>query len=422
MKQHQMTKPKIPLLPHQLTFVEDIESSTLCLVSGYGAGKSYSFCMKAIYLASLNIGFTGALLEPTNTMCRDILIPQMNSILDQYKIPYEFRSSPLPEYTLKFKTGTTKILLRSAENHRRLVGLNLAFAGIDETDTLQTELAWSMYRVVQSRLRTGNRRQLFITSTPEGYGFLYQLTHTDKNKDSVRLIKARTRDNPFLPESYIDDLIKSYPPQLIQAYLEGEFVNLNSETVYNNFDRKLNHSDKTLTDYDERIALHIGVDFNIGKCASIIFVIDNGLPVVIDEILGTKRTEDTIEVIRRRYPNRQINIYPDASGKSEKTNASQTDITLLKQAGFNVYYPTKNPPVRDRIGSVNAMLLNGEGNRRLKINTLMCKGLTEALEQQTYDKNGQPDKMHDKDHPVDALGYFIHWAFPLQSRPTLRTY
>jgi hypothetical protein len=292
-----MTKPKIQLLKHQHEFVTDITSTTVALIGGYGTGKSVSLCAKAIYLASLNIGFTGALLEPTGTMIRDILVPTMNDLLEQYKIPYDYRSSPLPEYTLRFKQGTSKILLRSAENYRRLVGANLAWVGLDEADTINKQIAWPMWRVVQSRIRAGRQRQTFIVSTPEGFQFCYELLVTDKNKESRRLIKARTEDNPFLPDSYIEDLRSSYPPQLIEAYLNGEFVNLNSATVYTNFDRKLNSTTKTLKDFDSRVALHIGMDFNINKCSSIVHIIDNNLPIAVDEIIGTKNTEQTIVLV-----------------------------------------------------------------------------------------------------------------------------
>jgi hypothetical protein len=46
-----------------------------------------------------------------------------------------------------------------------------------------------------------------------------------------------------LPTDYIDSLRASYPPQLIEAYLEGRFVNLNSGCVPE-FSRKLNHADR----------------------------------------------------------------------------------------------------------------------------------------------------------------------------------
>jgi hypothetical protein len=39
--------------------------------------------------------------------------------------------------------------------------------------------------------------------------------------------------------------------------------------------------------------------------------------------------------------------------------------------------------------------------------------VTECLEQQIYDDNGEPDKKAGKDHAPDALGYFLHFKWPI---------
>jgi len=54
----------------------------------------------------------------------------------------------------------------------------------------------------------------------------------------------------------------------------------------------------------------------------------------------------------------------------------------------------------------------------LLVNTRQCPTLTECLEQQAYDKNGEPDKSTGKDHPPDALGYFITYRWPIVKPPS----
>jgi hypothetical protein len=416
-------RPKVPTLVHQTDFITDVTTPYIGLVGGFGCGKTHALCLKGIHLASLNPGYTGALLEPIGSMIPDILQPTMEDILEQYKIRHTYRASPQPSYTLKFKQGDCKILLRSGENYRRLVGTNLAFFGVDEADTIESvPLAWKMWRVLQSRLRSGLVRQGFTTSTPEGFKFLYELFVKNAGDDR-RIIHARTMDNPYLPPDFIEDLLRTYPPQLIKAYLNGEFTNLTSSNVYHNFDRTLNVTDKTIEDFDKYEPLHIGQDFNVGKCASVVHIIDrNGQPIAVDEIMGVKNTERVIEIVKERYPDRAIFFYPDSSGKNEKSNSTMTDIILLKQAGFELKYRSTNPRIKDRVGSMNAMFLNGKGERRYKVNVAKCPVYVDALEQQAYNKEGMPDKMHDKDHPNDASGYFIHMMYPLAERPSLRTY
>lgn len=421
----------VELMQHQYDFVTDTETRYLGLIGGYGSGKTKAFCYKAIHMASLNVGYTGALLEPIGNMITDVLIPELEQCLQEAGVAYKFKASPLPVFTLYFKRGKTTLLLRSGENYRRLAGLNLAFFGVDECDTISTPLAWKMWRMLQSRLRRGKVYQGFTTSTPEGFGFLYEF-FVKSGKDQDRgFIKARTEDNPFLPEDFIESLRENYPEELIKAYLEGEFVNLTSGRIYYKFDRALNNSDLTLdqllTQWQQcpldmfgnrqnKPELHIGMDFNINKMSAIVHVIDttNG-PTAIDEIVGARDTEQIIDLIKERYDGWKINVYPDSSGANRDTaNASITDISLLKSAGFSVYAGNKNPFVKDRINSMNVLFCNSEGIRRYHVNTKTCPTYTMALEQQVYDKFGQPDKAHDQDHPNDASGYFVHWKFPVK--------
>jgi len=424
---------EIPLLKHQLDFVQDLDHRYLAMVAGYGSGKTFAFCVKGIFMAFLNMGFSGALLEPTNAMASDVLIPVFEDVLNNFGIDYTLRSSPYPTFTLHFEEGDSTILIRSAENYRRLAGLNLAWFGVDEADTIQKSVAWKMWRLLTSRLRArAPHVQGFTTSTPEGYSFLYEYfvkepreaLQTGKVITNRRIIHARTYDNPFLEDDYIPSLLNDYPDNLVVSYLEGQFTNLLTGTVYHAFDRMRNHSNVVLTDFDEKNVrgevikyadVHVGMDFNVGKCCAICHIIDpdTNHPIAVDEITGEQNTETMIKSLKARFPKRSIIVYPDSSAKSEKTNAAMTDLKLLRQAGFTVKSNSKNPPVRDRVNSMNAMFRNAEGQIRYLVNTNKCPTYVEALETQAYDNYGKPDKQHDQDHPVDAGGYFIYKKYPL---------
>jgi hypothetical protein len=112
-------------------------------------------------------------------------------------------------------------------------------------------------------------------------------------------------------------------------------------------------------------------------------------------------------------------VYPDASGQNTSSkNASESDLTILRGAGLAVQAPSSNPAVKDRVNAVNALILNDVGKRRWKVNTDACPTLTEALEQQAYDANGEPDKSSGFDHPPDAAGYFLVQRWPITGRMT----
>jgi hypothetical protein len=78
----------------------------------------------------------------------------------------------------------------------------------------------------------------------------------------------------------------------------------------------------------------------------------------------------------------------------------------LRQAGFIVSAPRKNPLIRDSVNTVNAAILDGSGRRRLFVHP-GCSVLLKSLEQQCYADKGQPDKSSDLDHPIDALRYGV---------------
>ena len=72
--------------------------------------------------------------------------------------------------------------------------------------------------------------------------------------------------------------------------------------------------------------------------------------------------------------------------------------------------PRANPPIRDRVAAVQALLENGKGEIRMQIDA-RCKKLIECLELQSYSEKGEPDKDAGYDHMNDAAGYLIWREF-----------
>ena len=404
------------LMPHQQEFCADYSTPYLALVGGFGCGKTKALCWKTIIMAGLNAGYEGAIAEPTNFLIRTHLIPNMQQVLEEAQIPYDYEASHGIFY-LHFREGTTKIYTLSGENYTRLVGYNLAFFGSDETDTSPQHIAQEMWNKAISRVRYGPHRQIYSTSTPEGFRFLYDF-FVEKKESDRRVIHARTEDNPLLPRDYIEQMKANYTPEQWKVWGEGQFGNLHSHLVYSAFKRDLNHTDLSIKDINRFEPIHVGMDFNIGNMAAVIHVIHENLPVAVAELTGLKDTPTMIEALRTKYPQRPIIVYPDASGKNRHVAGIETSHKLLRDAGFKVVVDPSNPSVGDRINSMNAMFHNAIGQRRYKVNTLACPVYTKCLEQQTW-INGEPDKSKNIDHPLDAAGYFIHKLWPLRGAPTL---
>ena len=211
-----------------------------------------------------------------------------------------------------------------------------------------------------------------------------------------------------MPDDYIDSLREIYPDHLLDAYIEGKFVNLTSGQVYRQFSRAANGTDIVA---DKGEPLFVGMDFNVGQMAAVIHVKRDGKPVAVAEVAGAYDTPDMVRILKERFKDKghSVQVYPDSSGGSRRSNnAAETDLKVLRDAGFSVFAPSKNPPVRDRVNAMNGSFKNG-----YLVNIDACPVYTRCLEQQAYDKNGDPDKKQGLDHHPDAGGYFIHYDYPL---------
>jgi PBSX family phage terminase large subunit len=419
--------PDLDLLKHQQTFVSDTTTRHLAISSGVGAGKSYGLAVKCLDLALKNQGFMGMILSPSMTLARDSIMVQFEDLLNDCGIQYDFKLSPLPQYVLHLNKPT-KIVVRSFENRTlsRIRAVNAAFACIDELEALPYNKARLAYQLIQGRIRVGNVNQIAIATTPDQgkTGFLYKNWVKTPQKRS-RLIRARTQDNHHLPDTFIDDLLETYPANLVQLYLEGEFVSLNSAgLVVYNYDETLHHTDYRIPEFTPNTPydLHIGIDFNVNKGAAAIGVKFHDRLIVADEIYNSRDTPDTIKTLKHYYGDvieaGRAFVYPDASGKARKSvNANESDISLLRDAGFKVRSRNSNPAVKDRHASLNAAFLNAKNETRLYVNTKMAPNLADCLMAFYYNEDGNPDKPSGEDisHSVDALGYLNFWFHPIKS-------
>lgn len=397
------------LHPGQLAFVSDQHTEILGISAGYGAGKTRALAAKAVSLAIANQGFIGAVMEPTGPLIRDIWQNDFDDFLEAYEIPYSFRASPLPEYILHLPGGDTKILCRSFENWSRIIGLNLAWVLADEIDTVTPSIATKAFPKILGRLRSGNVRQFGAASTPEGFRWMWNTFASEeaKGKEDRRLIKMRTADNPYLPPDFIERLQANYDPNLLQAYLNGEFVSLTTGQVYDRFNRSVHVQP---VDWDGEEPILVGIDFNIGNCNAVCAVRRGPELFVFDEIAAAHDTDALAQELRRRYGKAKILGYPDASGANRSTNSSRSDVAILASYDISNMAPKANPPIRDRVAAVQALLENGLGQRRLTI-APNCRRAIECLELQSYSEKGEPDKDAGYDHMNDALGYLVHRCF-----------
>lgn len=379
-------------------------------VAGFGSGKSEIMAWSAIGDAAHSATALIGMYAPTYDLVRLITAPRISAKLSELGIPHKWNKQENIVYTSYPRFGD--FVLRTMDNPERIVGYETYCGHVDELDTLKPEQAKNAWNQIIARnrqkpkgvLRPFNRVSAY--TTPEGFRFTYD-RWVRNPADGYEIIQAPTHSNPYLPDDYIDNLRASYPAALIDAYIEGKFVNLTAGTVYSAYERVRCRSSEEIKQNEP---LHIGQDFNVGNMASTVAVRRGDDWHVVEELSGLQDTPHLCRVLSEKYAGHHITVYPDASGGSRKTvNASVSDIQLLRDAGFSIRAPNANPPVKDRILAVNTAFEKG----RLFVNDAKCRDLAEALEQMPYDKNGEPDKTTGHDHHTDAMGYLAHQRMPV---------
>lgn len=431
---------KIKLTQPQTDFTMSQEKYPLFL-AGFGSGKSICLAvnvMNDLTYPGANIG----VYAPTYDLLSLITIPYFEEMLIESDIPYKLNKN---ENIIKIE-GMGKIIMRSLDNPARIVGYQVFRSHIDELDTLAKEKAKTAWNKVIARnrqkiyvlddngdkIKIGERNdepiyQTYLNrvsgyTTPEGFQFCYERWEKKPTKN-YKIYRASTYSNAHnLPDDYIDSLKDSYPEELIDAYINGEFVNLVGGRIYTQFKRET-HNKKIELQHGEEI--HVGMDFNVLKGASVIHVIrwEDGEEIIyaIDEIHNAFDTDEQITYLKENYPDRVINVYPDAAGNHRtSSNTTETDIFKLETAGFDVNYDPSNPAIKDRVFTLKGLLKNAKGFIKYYVDVDKCPEYVMALEQQIWGPNGLPDKTSGHDHSTDAAGYFAYQKFPMIKSTTIR--
>lgn len=440
----------IELTPPQTKFYRSTARAT-CAVAGFGSGKTQVSMFKLISQA-IEFPYNDWLYTaPTIPLIRDILWAKLEEYLPSIGIDYHVNKAE----SIVYLHGLGKIFCRSMENPDRLVGFEVLDAFLDEMDILTTDKALNVFRKVKARCRqkayTLEKKihpykinQQWVTTTPEGFKATYELFKKNPLPDSY-LVQMSTYSNRHnLPEGYIEDLRATYPAHLIEAYLMGHFVNLVAAPVWTSYDAESNHvTDVVLRDNE---ILHIGQDYNVGRGCAVVYVervlpakhpynptyamnqINKMIPcipwkilIAVDEVYNSFDTPDTARVLNERYPKEDYDtriVYPDSTGKSRKSvNATQSDLLVMKQAGFTIRKSNKNPPIKDRVAAGNASFCNSLNQTKVYVDKIACPNYSDALIQQVYDNNGLPQKGDGKfDDICDAGTYPIAHHFPIKPR------
>ena len=334
-------------------------------------------------------------VAPTFQQARQILWEILkNKVRD--KLAEKINESRL-EITL---INGSRISLKGADRPDTMRGVSLSGLVCDEFATMREPMA-----VGQEVLRPALSDQLgwaLFISSPKGRDYFYDLSNEAKSKDGWMSWQFTTLDGGYVPESEVITARNELDERTFRQEYEASFESYDG-LVARDFDRELNKSNETIKDDDTLI---IGIDFNVNKMPCSISVLRGKDLHCLDFLFGSFNTEELMKAIQIKYPKHRKIFHTDASGSANKSSAGgQTDITIIRKFGYQVYNLTKNPNIIDRVNAFNGLIKSASGLRKYFVAPHLKK-VIETLEKHVFDDNGIPNKkLEYHDDVYDALSY-----------------
>src|SRR5690606_15881441 len=113
---------------------------------------------------------------------------------------------------------------------------------------------------------------------------------------------------------------KSIDPLKFAREYEASFDDSGANVFYT-FNRDI-HVDATLPYFDKNEVVHVAMDFNVMKQCTSFWAIRGDQAHCLDEHEGSANTEELCKVIKAKFPDHKIVVYPDPTGNARKTSAA----------------------------------------------------------------------------------------------------
>ena len=318
-----------------------------------------------------------------------------------------------PEGFVRFTNGS-EIQFDGVEIPDNLRGDGLTLVILEEFASWKDgKKVWD--QVLRPMLSDREGRALFV-GTPAGYNHFRDVyvKGMDAKEPEWSSAQFTTLEGGIVKQDEIDAAKADTNPRSFRQEYEASFEQLANQ-VYDYFDRETHVTEDTAEAGDQ---LLVGIDFNLDPMTCTIAQKDeNGDCEVLEALeLNYSNTDELLEDVEERYPERTFLAYPDPSGRSRHTSAGgKTDFSIIDdrprwKADMVMY--RKSIPLADKINNVQANLRDANNHSHVTINGVKGVPLIEALEGLTYvEGTSQPDKTGGKDHVSDAFAYLLWGAF-----------
>lgn len=393
-------------------------SSRKLAKGGKGSGKTEALLHEAFMLSQEFPNNRGLLARETFGEVEEILIDPMLDIVPEALI-LDYSQQ---KHKLIFTNGSI-IYFRALDEARKFKGLNLGFFGIDEVDAIKQEV-WLQ---LEGQLRRpGVRRVGMGTTNPTPYEHWVYEMFVKNQFPNYEVFTFRTKDNPYLPKDFYDNLFRTMPESWVKRYLEGEWGSISlGDRVYTGFSEKLHREDRLV--YNPSLPVIRGWDFGLsGQC--VIFAQrrgDLGLDF-LDEIFRKNMTSrDFARLVgqyeQEHFPNAMYEDYGDVAGGHRDPTSGRSPIEEIGSE-LHTRILSDTMDLRDSLDLVrNKLAQNFDGAAALRFSSRMRLSIEGLNGGYVFKKDKAGNVVSDVpasdpifEHVMDAVRYLIWNVFAYQ--------
>lgn len=343
-----------------------------------------------------------------------------------------------PNESEKFATliGDRVIHFKSGDNFQDLRAETLDGAIIDEYRQQAKELWPQIIRPMLSR----RKGWCDFYSTPNGFDHFkdlydFALAHPD---EWATFHAPSTEAWWWTPEEIESARASMSEAEFAQEIL-AEFRNIHTGKVYlsEGAHNHMMHSPFTFDGglVSKYLPITIGLDFNVNPMSWHLGQFRGSQSYWFDEIHveNTNTPECAVELVERLVTLKNqdllkqepmVELCGDATGESRNTKATKSDYAIiteeLSKAGitWRNITPESNPPVKERVNTVNARLRAADGSVNLWYHPVNCPKLKRDVERVSWKQGAQNilDQTSDTSltHASDSIGYPVVVKAPIE--------
>lgn len=189
-------------------------------IGGVGSGKTHTLILAAMREMMVP-GSRGLIGAPSYRMLSDVTMKKFFEL-----VPEEWITKHSVSRNTVWLKNNAEVMFRSFDNEEALQGHDLDWFGGDEMGLVGK----GVFQQMQARMRRPNgRHKGFIVGNPSGpthWTYEYFVLKAQEYQDTYHLVSATSYENRFVPQSYTQEMEKSFGTDSLyyRRFVLGEFV------------------------------------------------------------------------------------------------------------------------------------------------------------------------------------------------------